>query len=189
MCFATIAENPPTVTSASPIIQANKLSGGENLTITGTRFVMNATVSVGGTACNNIIFVSATSLNCIAPAKSGGIYPIVVINPDSGFSVATHVVVKYNTGNPTTQAYNLLGGDKLTITGTLFAMGATVSIRGTVCISVIVDNSTSLTCVAPGKSAGSYAVVVTNNGFSTAEMLLSPMHLGEADSRIGSSFQ
>eukprot|EP00798_Chlamydomonas_sp_ICE-L_P022667 gene22667-29818_t len=118
---------------------------------------MNATVCVGGTACNNVIFVSATSLNCIAPAKSGGIYPIVVINPDSGFSVATHVVVKYNTG-----------GDKLTITRTLFAMGATVSIRGTVCISVIVDNSTSLACVAPATGDTAIVVTIPDTGYSTA---------------------
>eukprot|EP00798_Chlamydomonas_sp_ICE-L_P030716 gene30717-35745_t len=58
-------------------------------------------------------------------------------------------------------------------------MGASVSVGGTACTSVIVANSTSITCVALAKPAGSYAVVATNedSGFSVAEMLLSHMHL------------
>eukprot|EP00798_Chlamydomonas_sp_ICE-L_P009273 gene9273-16424_t len=174
---------PPIVTAVSPIIQANNLSGGDNLTITGTGFVNGATVSVGDTACTSVPFVSATSLNCIAPAKPGGSYPIVVTNPDSGFSVATNVVVMYNSGSPpivtsvspVNQTKNLLGGDLLTIRGSMFVLGAiSVTFGDTACLDVKYVNATTVTCVTPAKPAGSYAVVVVNpdKGYSVSETVV-----------------
>eukprot|EP00798_Chlamydomonas_sp_ICE-L_P026428 gene26428-17528_t len=97
MPFA-IPGTPPTVTSVSPVIQANNLLGGDTLTITGSLFASGATVSVGGTACTADTFVTATSITCIAPAKPAGSYAVVVTNPDTGFSAATTAVVSYASG-------------------------------------------------------------------------------------------
>eukprot|EP00798_Chlamydomonas_sp_ICE-L_P022660 gene22660-29810_t len=143
---------------------------------------MGATVSIGGTACSGVTFVSATSITCIAPAKLGGSFPVVVTNPDSGFSAATSVIVKYNSGTPPTvtsvspvvQTKSLLGGDTLIITGTLFATGTTASIGGTTCTSVTYLSAASITCIAPAKPAGSYRVIVTNldSGYSVAENVI-----------------
>eukprot|EP00798_Chlamydomonas_sp_ICE-L_P006952 gene6952-3969_t len=174
---------PPIVTAVSPIIQANNLSGGNNLTITGSAFVNGATVNVGDIACTKVTFVSATSLNCIAPAMPGGMYPIEVTNPDSGFSVATNVVVMYNSGSPpiitsvspVNQTKNLLGGDTLTIRGSMFVSGAIeVNIGDTACPTPKFVNTTTVTCVAPAMPAGTYAVTVINldGGYSVAETVV-----------------
>eukprot|EP00798_Chlamydomonas_sp_ICE-L_P026429 gene26429-17529_t len=126
--------------------------------------------------CSTITVVSNTTITCTAPAKSGGTYPVVVINPDLGYSLAFNVVVIYQSETPPTvtavspifQANNLSGGDLLTITGTGFVRSATVSVGGTQCTNVTFVSATTLTCTAPSKLGGSYPIVVTNpdSGFS-----------------------
>ena len=64
----------------------------------GTLFVTGATVGIGGDACTSVTLVGATSITCVAPAKSGGTYAVVVTNPDKSFSLATTVVVTYQSG-------------------------------------------------------------------------------------------
>ncbi len=54
------------------------------------------------------------------------------------------------------------GGTAITITGTSFQNGATVTVGGTAATSVVFVNSTKITAVAPAHAAGSVAVVVTN---------------------------
>ena len=52
------------------------------------------------------------------------------------------------------------GGTSVTITGTNFISGATVTIGGSSCTSVVVVSSTSITCITPSGTAGSQDVVV-----------------------------
>ena len=54
------------------------------------------------------------------------------------------------------------GGTSLTLTGTQFVTGATVSVGGTSATNVNVASSTSITATAPAHAAGSVSVVVTN---------------------------
>lgn len=54
------------------------------------------------------------------------------------------------------------GGTTITITGTLFAPGATVTIGGAACTDVVVVSATSITCVTPAGTSGAKDVVVTN---------------------------
>jgi len=54
------------------------------------------------------------------------------------------------------------GGTSVTITGTNFGSGATVSIGGTAATSVTVVSSTSITATTPAHTAGTVDVVVTN---------------------------
>ena len=64
--------------------------------------------------------------------------------------------------NPATGAYT--GATPVTITGTGFQIGATVGMPGALfsCTSVVVVNSTSITCSTPAHAAGVVDVVVTN---------------------------
>jgi hypothetical protein len=55
------------------------------------------------------------------------------------------------------------GGTSLTITGTNFAAGATVTVGGTAATGVIVNNSTTITATTPAHAAGAVDVVVTNS--------------------------
>jgi hypothetical protein len=56
------------------------------------------------------------------------------------------------------------GGTPVTITGTGFLAGATVSLGGTAATGVTVVSSTSITATAPAHAAGAVNVVVTNTG-------------------------
>ena len=59
------------------------------------------------------------------------------------------------------------GGTAVTITGTNFAAGATVTFGATAATNVVVVSSTSITATTPAGSAGAVTVTVTNsNGLS-----------------------
>eukprot|EP00798_Chlamydomonas_sp_ICE-L_P009246 gene9246-16396_t len=158
----------PTVSFVSPIIQPKHVLGGDKLTITGTLFAAGATVSVRGTTCPNVTVVSATSITCIAHAKPAGEYAVVVTNLDIGVSTSVKVLyVEYLGTRPVVTAASPLtlaqgGGSNLTITGTLFAAGASVMVGETACPGVFFINATTTSCIAPAKLPGIYAVVVTN---------------------------
>lgn len=55
------------------------------------------------------------------------------------------------------------GGTSITVTGTGFVAGATLTLGGTAATSVLVTRATTLTAVTPARSApGAVAVTVTN---------------------------
>src|SRR6202040_1583014 len=56
------------------------------------------------------------------------------------------------------------GGTAVTITGTNFAAGATVTFGGAAATNVVVVNSTTITATTPAGSAGAVTVTVTVNG-------------------------
>src|SRR5208337_4308613 len=58
------------------------------------------------------------------------------------------------------------GGTAVTITGTNFAAGATVTFGGTAATNVAVVSSTSITATTPAHAAGAVTVTVTVNGQS-----------------------
>ena len=58
------------------------------------------------------------------------------------------------------------GGTGVTITGTNFAAGATVTFGGTAATNVVVVSSTSITATTPAHAAGAVTVTVTVNGQS-----------------------
>src|SRR5215467_12445707 len=81
---------PPTVTSCSPA--AGPPSGGNSVTITGTGFLATPTsITFGGAAATNIVFNSATSVSCTAPAHAVGTVNVVVTNPDGQSGTGTNV--------------------------------------------------------------------------------------------------
>ena len=60
----------------------------------------------------------------------------------------------------------LAGGTAVTITGTNFASGATVTFGSTAATNVVVVSSTTITATTPAGSAGAVTVTVTVNGQS-----------------------
>jgi IPT/TIG domain len=78
----------------------------------------------------------------------------------SGFTYApapTVTSVSPNTGSTA-------GGTAITITGTNFVTGATVTFGSTAATSVVVVNSTTVTATSPAGSAGAVTLTVTNPG-------------------------
>ncbi len=161
--FSAASGPVPTVSSVSP--NSGSTAGGTAVTITGTNFVAGATVTFGGTAATNVVVVSSTSITATTPAGSAGAVTVTVTNPSgqagslaNGFTYIGQPTVSSVSPNSGTTA----GGTAVTITGTNFAAGATVTFGGTAATNVVVVNSTSITATTPAGSGGGVTVTVTN---------------------------
>ena len=127
----------PTVISVSP--NTGTTNGGTAVTITGTNFAAGATVTLGGTAATNVVVVNSATITARTPAGSTGAVTVTVTNlgGQSG-SLAngyTYVVI------PTVTSVSpnngpAVGGTVVTITGTNFAAGATVTFGGAAATNV-----------------------------------------------------
>ena len=86
----TLANVPPTLTVVSPT--TGVISGGTTITLTGSGFVQSPapTITIGGTACTSVTWVSATSATCVTPVKGIGTYDVVFINNDSQSATLTN---------------------------------------------------------------------------------------------------
>jgi len=165
--FVRISSNPaPTVASISP--NAGPGAGGTAVTITGTGFLAGATVSFGVTAATGVNVVNGSSITATAPAHAAGAVNVVVTNSDGQSGTLTNGYT-YNTSNPAPTVTSISptsgssnGDTAVTITGTGFLAGATVSFGGTAATSVNVVSGTSITTTTPAHAAGAVNVVVTN---------------------------
>lgn len=63
-------------------------AGGTHVTITGTGFTPDTTVTIGGSAATSIVVLSPTQLTCITPAHAAGAVNVVVTT-DAGAVTAT----------------------------------------------------------------------------------------------------
>ena len=160
----------PTVSSVSPI--GGPTAGGTAVTITGTSFATGATVTFGATAATNVVVVSSTSITATSPAGSPGAVTVTVtVSGHSGslangftYTVApTVTAVSPNSGSTA-------GGTAVTITGTNFATGATVTVGGAAATSVVVVSGTQITATTPAGSAGAVTVTVTNLGAQSGSL-------------------
>jgi hypothetical protein len=152
-------------TIASLDVPSGVDTGGTELTLTGTGFETGAVVYIGGTMCTAIIVVGPTHITCDSPAGTAGSAEIVVVNTNGGTGVLadgfTFISVPTIT-NLSAATGPEAGGTAETITGTDFADGMTVTFGGTSATSIVVVNSTHITCVTPAHAAGAVNVVITN---------------------------
>ena len=154
----------PILTSVSPT--SGPSTGGTPVTLTGQNFAPNATVTFGGTAATSVVVASATQITANTPPHTQGSVNVVVTNPDgqsatlaNGFTFGapapTIMSVSPTTGLTT-------GGTAVTLTGTNFVSGATVTFGGTAATSVVVVSTTQITASTPPHKPGSVNIGVTN---------------------------
>src|SRR5690348_9874099 len=157
----------PTVTGVSP--NTGSTSGGTAVTITGTNFVSGATVTFGTAAATNVVITSSTQITATTPAGSAGAVTVTVTNPGpksgSLASAFTYIIAPTVSGVSPNNG-PAAGGTSVTITGTNFASGATVTFGTVAATSVVATNSTTITATTPANAAGAVAVTVTVNGQS-----------------------
>jgi alpha-tubulin suppressor-like RCC1 family protein len=162
----------PTVSSVAPI--AGPTVGGTAVTITGTGFGAGATVTIGGVAATNVVVVSATSITATTPAGGAGPADVSVTTPGGTATLMggfTYLAAPTVTGiSPS--AGSTLGGTPVTITGTGFVSGATVTLGGGAATSVTVVSATTVTAVTPAHAAGVVNLVVTNPDTQTGTLAL-----------------
>ena len=157
----------PTVTSISP--NSGTINGGTAVSITGTGFLAGATVSLGGTAATGVTVVNSTSITATTPAHAAGTVSVVVTNSDTQSGTLTQGFTYTTVSNPpptltgvSPASGTAAGGTSVTITGTGFLAGATVSLGGTPATGVTVVSSTTITATTPAHAAGAVDVVVSN---------------------------
>jgi phage-related protein len=155
--------NPPTVTSIDVTSGTN--DGGTQVVITGTGFVTDATVDLGGTAATGVTVDSATSITCTTPAHVNGVVTITVTNTDAGAGSLENGFTYFS--SPTITDINPPHGPHgvataVTITGTEFAASPAVTFGGTTATSIVRVSATEITCVTPTGTTGDVDVVVTN---------------------------
>jgi hypothetical protein len=169
----------PTITQISP---NSILPGGGNIiTITGTGFVLGATVTFGTNSATKVTFVSATSLKATAPASTNlaeGPVDVTVTNPDSQSTTLPNGLLYARPAPTITQisptAASTNGGTVITITGTGFVTGATVAFGPNNATNVVFVSATTLRATAPASTLvngeGDVSVFVTNPDTQTATL-------------------
>ncbi len=159
----TVASTAPTASGLTPT--SGPSTGGTPVTITGTNFVAGAKVTFGGTAGTAVAVNSATSISVTTPAHSTGVVSVVVTNPNGQSATLTNAFT-YTAPAPTIKSVSPTsgtrsGGTTVTITGTNFVSGATVTFGGTAA-TVRSTSATSISVRTPAHAAGTVSVVVTN---------------------------
>lgn len=160
---------PATFTSITP---ATGLGAGVAVTIAGTGFKQSGTtVAIGGVAATSVVVVSSTTITAVTGAHTAGVVDVVVTTPSGA---VTGTAAFTYTGLPTISLVapgtgGAAGGTAITITGTNFVTGSTVTVGGGAATSVVVASATSITCATPAHAAATVNVVVTTPyGVATA---------------------
>ena len=164
--FGAATNTAPQVQGVSP--SSGPAAGGTAVTISGSGFTTGATVTFGGTSASATV-VGSTTINAIAPAHASGAVNVVVTNPGgqsatltNGYTYASAPPPAPTVSGITPNTGSTAGGTSVTISGTGFSSGATVSIGLTAATNVVVINSTTITANTPAHAAGTVNVVVTN---------------------------
>jgi hypothetical protein len=111
--------------------------------------------------------MNSTTITATTPAASTGAVTVTVTNSggQSGSLASAFTYI----GQPTVSSVSpnngsTSGGTGVTITGTNFAAGATVTFGSAAATNVVVVNSTTITATTPAGSTGAVTVTVTNLG-------------------------
>jgi hypothetical protein len=152
-------------------------AGGSILTITGVYFSqVSLSVSVGSSACSNVVFVSVTQLTCKLPAGAGLLQPVVVLVASSfsrpAYSVSyLAATVADVTGcptntNPGTTGCARAGSDTVTISGSSFGPTLpTIFVGGVMCQGVAFTVADSaVTCQLPQGTGLTQQVLFVQGG-------------------------
>jgi len=152
----------PTVISIAPT--SGPTAGGTAVAISGANFSAGAAVTIGGVAATTVTFVSSTSIQATTGAHAAGAADVTV-TVDGRSSTLASAFTYVTLPPPTISAISpssgsTAGGTTVTLTGTNFASGATVSIGGVAATGVTVLSATSLRAVTGPRAAGVADVVV-----------------------------
>jgi hypothetical protein len=158
----------PTVLSITPT--SGPTAGGTVVTIRGANFAAGATVAIGGVAATTVSVVSSTSIQATTGARAAGAGDVSVVVDGKASTLAsafTYVALPPPTLTAISPASgSTAGGTTVTLTGTNFAAGATVTIGGVAATGVTLVSPTSLRAVTGARAAGAVDAVVSVGGQS-----------------------
>ncbi|HET9597964.1 MAG TPA: IPT/TIG domain-containing protein, partial [Anaeromyxobacteraceae bacterium] len=154
----------PAIASALPA--SGPSAGGTKVTVAGSGFAATAAVALGGSPVVGLaVAPGGGSLTFTTPPHAAGAAALSVTNPDG--QAATLAGAFTFVAPPVLSAVAPLagpiaGGTPLTLSGSGFQAGATVTVAGVAATGVALTGASSITAVAPPHAAGPADVVVTN---------------------------
>lgn len=177
---------PPTLTAAAPT--TGDVTGGTQVRLTGGGFSASTTVTFGGLAATQVSFVSDTEVDAVTPAHGPGAVDIVVST--NGASATLTGGFTYTRSAPTLTAAApasgpIAGGTLLTLTGTGFAAGATVTVGGVAATDVVIVSNVLARVVTPAHAAGAVDVVFTNDDTQAATLAAAYTYTAPLPTGIG----
>jgi hypothetical protein len=161
--------NGPSITSITP--DKGPTTGGTAVTIIGSNFASPATVTFGANFASNVNVVNANTITAVTPPGPLGPVPVVVTSA-GGQSAGGFTYVSVPTISLTLGVTPNAGqaGDVITVNGTNFLPGASITICGQTVGTTFVA-STQVTFVAPPCALTDPQDVTSTNpdgGFATA---------------------
>ncbi|MGN6183495.1 MAG: beta strand repeat-containing protein [Thermoanaerobaculia bacterium] len=166
----TINPNPNSTITAPSSVGAN--STGNNASVAnaggGATYawsITNGTITAG-TGTNAITFTAGASGTV---ALNVTVTTAATCSASSSANV-TITVASVSVTSVTPNSGSSLGGTNVTIAGTGFASGATVTFGGSAATNVVVVNATQITAKTPAHAAGAVNVVVTNTNTTTGTL-------------------
>ena len=168
----TANSNPsPTLASISP---SQVAAGGAAfiLTVNGSNFVSNSTVTVGGSS-RTTTFVSPTQLTANIPSTdiaSVGTLQITVVNPAPGGGTSNAIALTVSNPNPnptitTISPSSVIAGSAsftLVVNGSNFVSNSSITVQGLATTTNFVSANQLTTSISPTPAAGTYSVTVVN---------------------------
>jgi len=161
----------PTLTSIAPT--SGPPTGNTLIVLNGTQFSSPMTVTVGGNPCTYPSVVSPIKMTCLTPAGSAGLASVAIQN-SAGLGDILPLAYTYESSLSVSSveppAGPLSGGNTLSVNGAGFQTGAIIKIGEDDCLNPTYQSPSLLTCKAPTKLAGTYAVTVRNPDAQTATL-------------------
>ena len=155
-----------TTTAANELIVGANMLHSNSTIMAGAPFTIRTITSTDSDLAADRIVNVAGSYHSWAPLTASGAWVMQVVTFRAVVSGTAPVVSAVNPPNgPAT------GGTPVTITGTNFAAGATVTFGGTAATNVVVVNSATITAMTPAGSVGPVTVTVTNPDAQSGSLL------------------
>lgn len=154
------ASNPATYTQLVAITNNTPSSSGG----APTSYSVNPSLPAGLSLNTSTGVISGTPTG----TQSATNYTIAASNSTGSTQATLSITINASPDTPTVSSVSpssgpLEGGTSITITGTNFQSGATVTFGSGSCTSVSIASATSITCRTPANSSGSFTVSVTNS--------------------------
>ncbi|MBI3073268.1 MAG: IPT/TIG domain-containing protein [Deltaproteobacteria bacterium] len=175
----------PVVTTVTP--NSGPTAGGTRVTLAGQRFTGVSEVRFDGVLGTSLAFVSDTQVDVTTPAHVKGAVDVALTigTGGTGTCVGCFTYIPPPTFSSITPNRGPIEGNclEVTITGSEFQAGATVTIGGVACASVNVVNSTTITCRPGALPAGLLAIIIMNpdgqsvtaaNAYTSVPLTFSP---------------
>ncbi|MFQ5655541.1 MAG: IPT/TIG domain-containing protein, partial [Planctomycetota bacterium] len=182
-----VVDPPPAVTNINP--PDGPHTGGTTVTITGTGYQTGAIVLFGDREADQVTVDSALQITAVTAATSqSGAVDLHIENPDgqlavavSGFTYTAQPAI--SSVYPTAGA--AAGGTELTVYGSDFTSGATITVGGT-SASIVSIGPTEIRCVAPAGVQGPADLGVANPGGLSDTLVGGFTYLAASDPSIAS---